>query len=188
MVDQVETRPRAATWRPGFPAGRGPLLSWPRGTVDLARTVADRLWSWALAEVAPGRLVPWLAITFGLGTVLYFTAYQEPSPWAAAGALIAASCVAASARRHVILFPLCVAVAAVTAGFAAGTIKRAIIAHPVLQVATSNVSIEGCQSAPNRDPGSASKRDPTFLRFERLALAPSELVGVAETARARVGG
>ena len=46
---------------------------------------------------------------------------------------------------------------------------------------------QNCQSAPNRDPGSASKRDPTFLRFERLALAPSELVGVAETARARVG-
>jgi hypothetical protein len=43
-----------------------------------------------------------------------------------------------------------------------------------------------CQSAFNRDPGSASKRDPPFLRFERLALAPSELVGVAETGRARV--
>src|ERR1700686_460468 len=27
-----------------------------------------------------------------------------------------------------------------------------------------------CQSACNRDPGSASKRDPLFLRFERLAL------------------
>jgi hypothetical protein len=35
-------------------------------------------------------------------------------------------------------------------------------------------------------PRSASKRDPFVLRFERLALAPSELVGVAETARARV--
>jgi hypothetical protein len=43
-----------------------------------------------------------------------------------------------------------------------------------------------CQSAFNRDPGSASKRDPTFLRFERLALAASELVGVAETGRAWV--
>jgi len=43
-----------------------------------------------------------------------------------------------------------------------------------------------CQSASNRDPRSASKRDPFVLRFERLALAPSELVGVAETARARV--
>ena len=45
-----------------------------------------------------------------------------------------------------------------------------------------------CQSASDRDPGSASKRDPPFLRFERLALAPSELVGVAETGRARVVG
>jgi hypothetical protein len=37
-----------------------------------------------------------------------------------------------------------------------------------------------CQLPSDRDPGSASKRDPTFLRFERLALAPSKLVGVAE--------
>ena len=43
-----------------------------------------------------------------------------------------------------------------------------------------------CQSASDRDPRSASKRDPFVLPFERLALAPSELVGVAETVRARV--
>jgi DNA invertase Pin-like site-specific DNA recombinase len=54
-------------------------------------------------------------------------------------------------------------------------------------VELSETARVACQSAPNQDPGSASKRDPTFLRFERLALAPSELVGVAETARARVG-
>jgi hypothetical protein len=46
-----------------------------------------------------------------------------------------------------------------------------------------NMSI-GVRSGPR---GSASKRDPHFLRFERLALSPSELVGVAETGRARVG-
>jgi cysteine-S-conjugate beta-lyase len=51
----------------------------------------------------------------------------------------------------------------------------------------SAAELRACQSAPNRDPGSASKRDPTFLRFDRLALAPSDLVGVAETAGARVG-
>jgi hypothetical protein len=44
----------------------------------------------------------------------------------------------------------------------------------------------GCQSASDRDPGSASKRDPLVFRFERLAFAPSELVRVAETGRARV--
>ena len=45
-----------------------------------------------------------------------------------------------------------------------------------------------CQSASDRDPRSASNRDPFVLRFERLALASSELVGVAETGRARVVG
>jgi len=50
-------------------------------------------------------------------------------------------------------------------------------------VATGNME---CQSASDRDPRSASKRDPLVLRFERLAFAPSELVGVAETGRARV--
>ena len=43
-----------------------------------------------------------------------------------------------------------------------------------------------CQSALDRDPVSASKRDPLVLRFERLAIAPSELAGIAETGRARV--
>ena len=33
---------------------------------------------------------------------------------------------------------------------------------------------------------SEANRDPLVLRFGRLALAPSELVGVAETGRARV--
>src|SRR5271156_2208102 len=47
-------------------------------------------------------------------------------------------------------------------------------------------SIVWCQSAFDRDPRSASKRDPLGLRFGRLAFAPSELVGVAETGRARV--
>ena len=49
-----------------------------------------------------------------------------------------------------------------------------------------NAQIAKCQSALDRDPVSASKRDPLVLRFERLAFAPSELAGVAETGRARV--
>jgi hypothetical protein len=52
-----------------------------------------------------------------------------------------------------------------------------------------------CQSASNFDPHSASSTDPrsasSFDLLERrvraVALAPSELVGVAETGRARVG-
>src|SRR5258708_3253783 len=44
-----------------------------------------------------------------------------------------------------------------------------------------------CQSASNFDPRSASNFDPLERRVRAVALAPSELVGVAETARARVG-
>src|ERR1019366_7433512 len=143
MVEQSGVRARAATWRPGLAAGGGPLLWWPAGFADFARTAAQRLWGWALAEVAPGRLVPWLAIAFGLGTVLYFAADQEPSPWAAAGALAAASTAAIVARRRPVAFQLLLAIATMTAGFATGTFKRALIAHPVLQAATSNVGISG---------------------------------------------
>ena len=42
-----------------------------------------------------------------------------------------------------------------------------------------------CQSALDRDPGSAAKRDPFERRVRPVALAPSELAGVAETERAR---
>jgi competence protein ComEC len=44
---------------------------------------------WALAEVAPGRLVPWLEVAFGLGIVGYFTADREPTWWAAEGFAVA---------------------------------------------------------------------------------------------------
>jgi hypothetical protein len=44
-----------------------------------------------------------------------------------------------------------------------------------------------CQSASKFDPRSASNFDPLKRRARVVALAPSELVGVAETARARVG-
>jgi len=43
-----------------------------------------------------------------------------------------------------------------------------------------------CQSAFKFDPRSASNFDPLWRRVLTVALAPSELVGVAETARARV--
>ena len=44
-----------------------------------------------------------------------------------------------------------------------------------------------CQSALNWAPLSASKRDPFERRVLAVALAPSELAGVAATARARAG-
>ena len=61
--------------------------------------------------------------------------------------------------------------------------------HPLLaqELVASGVDvILACQSAPNIDPLSASNFDPLERRVLAVALAPSELVGVAKTARARV--
>src|SRR5262245_25877003 len=90
MVESQRARGRAETWRPWIGAVRRPVLAWPSGSADLLRGFAERLRSWALADVAPGRLVPWLAVAFGFGVVLYFTAEHEPALWAAAALTIVA--------------------------------------------------------------------------------------------------
>ncbi len=53
---------------------------------------------------------------------------------------------------------------------------------------SSTFLTEVCQSEPKFDPRSASNFDPLWRRVLAVALAPSERVGVAETARARVVG
>ncbi|MHC2627177.1 hypothetical protein ACVIW2_009264 [Bradyrhizobium huanghuaihaiense] len=56
----------------------------------------------------------------------------------------------------------------------------------VIKMLDPNYNLAGCQSAFDWDPLSASKRDPFDRRALLVALGSSELVGVAETARARV--
>ncbi len=141
MVDQSIARGREATWRPA-PAGR-PAWTWPDGLRGIARPIGERLRAWALADVGPGRLVPWIAIAFGVGIIFYFTADREPEPWAAASLFVAAVVGTVLARNRAIAFPLMLALAAASAGFLTATAKRALIAHPVLQAAAWNVEIAG---------------------------------------------
>ena len=56
------------------------------------------------------------------------------------------------------------------------------------ELANALVCTPGCQSASKFDPRSASNFDPLERRVLTVALAPPELVGVAETARARIVG
>jgi competence protein ComEC len=133
-------RGRAATWRPGAGA---PAWVWPDSLGGFAGGAARRLATWALADFAPGRLTPWLAVSFGFGIVLYFAAEQEPTLWAAVTLAIGMIAAAALIRRRVIGFPLMVAAAAVVAGFATATIRRAVIDHPVLPAVAWNVEITG---------------------------------------------
>ncbi len=51
----------------------------------------------------------------------------------------------------------------------------------------SRHSALSCQSASKSDPRSASKIDPPLGRARTVALAPAELVGVAQPGRARFG-
>src|SRR5205807_10468850 len=93
--------------------------------------------------VAPGRLVPWLAIAFGCGIVIYFALDREPAPWATALLLAATATVAILVRHRPFAFPTAVGAAALAAGFATGTFKGMLIAHPVLAAPAWNVAIGG---------------------------------------------
>ncbi len=117
-------RGRAAAWRPGEGA---PAWVWPDSLGGFVGGAAQRITAWAMADVGAGRLVPWLAVSFGFGTVLYFAAEHEPATWAALALAVATIAGAMALRHRPVGFPLMVAAAAIAAGFATATVKRAII-------------------------------------------------------------
>jgi competence protein ComEC len=102
-----------------------------------------QLREWSLAELGPGRLVPWLAVSFGAGIVIYFALDREPAWWAAAVLLAGTVSASIAFRQAPVGFPIALGLAGLTAGFAVATLKRAIIDHPVLQAPAWNVDIAG---------------------------------------------
>src|SRR5712692_9067807 len=89
-------RARARTW----PVAAGTRRREPWGIAGFARKLRDRAHHWALAEVGPGRLVPWLPVAFGAGIVLYFTAPREPLLWAPVILLAALVCATIALRAR----------------------------------------------------------------------------------------
>jgi competence protein ComEC len=139
MSGRRQARGQAATWPPrtypAFPSFAGQ----PRfGAAPLAY-----LRLWLVAEVAPGRLIPWLPVAFGSGILVYFAAQHEPIVVPAPALALALALAAILARARPVAFPLLVAAAAACAGFATITIKSALIAHPVLHHPAGNVAITG---------------------------------------------
>src|SRR5581483_174147 len=64
-------RGRARTW-PEIAASlgrRGP--AWGGATARFFEEAGRRIGAWSQTDVAPGRLIPWVAIAFGLGIVIY---------------------------------------------------------------------------------------------------------------------
>ena len=90
---------RAGTWSGPWPWPVGIRPAWhvirPRPNFALA----TKLRQWAAQEIAADRLLPWLAVAYGFGIVIYFTAEREPAWWAAT--TLAAVC----ARRRRIAAP-----------------------------------------------------------------------------------
>jgi competence protein ComEC len=109
--------------------------------------------------------VPWLAIAFGLGIAIYFAVDREPAAWAAATLLLATVAVAILVRRRPIAFPMAVGAAAIAAGFATVTVKRAVIAHPTLSAPVWNVEIGGFVEAREE----RERSDRITVRVERIA-------------------
>ena len=132
---------RARTWDAA--ARRRRAFAWPARVARTARNIGERLHEWALAEIAPGRLMPWLPICFIAGVIAYFTAEREPALVAAL--LLAGGCIVAAfaARRRALAFPLLLGWAAAAVGFATATVKSARVAHPVLPQAAWNITMAG---------------------------------------------
>jgi competence protein ComEC len=139
MDPAAKPRAQARTWDAA--RRRAGLLA-PE-LADITGPWRTLLAQWAVAEVAPGRLVPWLAVAFGFGIVGYFGADREPAWWAGAIAAVLTIAVAYAARLRPVGFPLALGAAGIACGFAVATLQTVRIAHPVLQFTASSVTLSG---------------------------------------------
>jgi competence protein ComEC len=139
MAQRRDAQGRAGTW----PEPSGVAAPWLRPLPGLAGPWAATLRGWAAAEVAPGRLMPWLPVAFGLGIALYFTADREPVWWVTAAASAVTILLAAMARARPVAFPVLLGVAAVASGFAAAAVKAHLVEHTVLRTAVYGASLTG---------------------------------------------
>jgi competence protein ComEC len=119
------------------------VAPWVPRLPDISRIFAQRVVPWLAAEVAPGRLMPWLPVAFGAGIAIYFAAAREPAWWAPVALAAGLAAGAAAARRRPVAFPAMLALAAIAAGFATATVRTLVAAHPVLAKPLYNVNLSG---------------------------------------------
>jgi competence protein ComEC len=135
---QSRGRARATTWPVGG-APAAPGLVGPR----FGFFTAAKLRQWVAEEIAAAHLLPWLAVAYGFGVVLYFTADHEPAWWAGTALAAISAGFAVMLRRHLAAFVIALVAFSMAAGFAAATIKTALIDHPVLRYPASGVTVAG---------------------------------------------
>jgi len=142
VAQDGKSESRAASGARTWPVAR-PRAPWGIVRPEFELVVPARIRAWAALEVAAGRLLPWLAVAYGFGIVLYFTAEREPALWAAV--TLAAICAGAAVllRRRGLAFVVALGLTAIAFGFAVATVRTALIAHPVMRFSTSGVTIGG---------------------------------------------
>jgi competence protein ComEC len=87
--------------------------------------------------------LPWFAVAYGGGIVLYFTAEREPALWAGAALAGLSTLAALLLRRRTVAHVVALGALALCLGFAVATFKTSLIDHPVLPFATSGVTVTG---------------------------------------------
>jgi competence protein ComEC len=142
MAEPWQSRSRAGTWPLGRRAGRH-ALPVPSGAAALPDAALARLRDWAVAEAAPGRFLAWLAVTFGLGIVLYFAAEREPELWAAGGAAAASVLVVLATRGRGYSALVALGFSALAVGFFTATLRAHRVDHPILRQTAYGASLSG---------------------------------------------
>ena len=171
MVEPARSRGRTAAWRPWGTAGHRPAPQWLDGLADILRRAAQRLREWAWSRLHPGRLVPWLAIAFGSGIVVYFTADREPACGRRAYSSLRRSCLPFCApppgRLSVML-----GIAAAAAVSRLRRRRRTMISHPVLSAPVWNADVAGFVEVREE----RERSDRIVVRVERSPLHASRKV------------
>ena len=142
MAEPWRPRDRAGTWPVDRRTGRR-ALPFPGGANALADAAVARLREWAVAETAPGRFFPWLAVAFAFGIVLYFAAEREPALWAAGAAAVLSAFIVAATRGRGYSALIALGFAALAAGFFLATLRAHRIDHPILRQTVFGAALSG---------------------------------------------
>ena len=154
--------PRPLPWPGGSPGARWSAAWWRAQFGSPAR-----IREWAAQELTAGRLLPWFAVAYGAGVVLYFTAEREPALWAAITVAALCGLGAVLLRRQIVPHVMALGVFGIALGFTVATLKTSLIGHPVLHFPASGVTVTGFVELREE----SRHTDRFVLRVDRLDLS-----------------